>query len=127
LSGYSLAWHNKSKHSNVMIDSGEQANVIDYGIDTENISVNLLASKDLPDVDNFSKGHFLTNETGVIDFGNECSNTFFHHEFMSEMPGGGASALVKRSLTGSELTFCQVHPSEVSFHMFASKFVHDLS
>ncbi len=98
-----------------MIDPDEQANVIDYGIDTENISANLLASEDLPDVDN------------VMEFGNECSNTFFHHEFTSEMPGGGATALVKRSLTGSELSFCQVHPSEVSFHMFASKFVHDLS
>jgi hypothetical protein len=110
-----------------MIDPNEQANVIDYGIDTENISANLLASEDLPDVDNFSKGHFLTNDRGVMEFGNECSNTFFHHEFTSEMPGGGATALVKRSLTGSELSFCQVHPSDVSFHMSASKFVHDLS
>jgi len=97
LSDYSLEWHNKSKHSNVTIDPDEQANVLDYGIDTENISANLLASEDLPDIDNFSKGHFLTNDRGIMEFENECSNTFFHHDFTSEMPGGGATALMKRS------------------------------
>jgi hypothetical protein len=52
-----------------------------------------------------------------MDFGNDKGNNFVHHEFITEKLGGGASALVKRSLTGSNVSLCQINPEDVSFNM----------
>ncbi len=41
LSGYHVAWHNKSKHLNSLLDAGHQANAVEYGIDNDRTSQSL--------------------------------------------------------------------------------------
>jgi len=62
-----------------------------------------------------------------IDFGNDGSNFFFHDEKSGSGPGGGAAAIVKHSLTRSDVTMGNVHPTDVSFHMSTAQFVQDLT
>jgi hypothetical protein len=69
----------------------------------------------------------LLNLLSSLSFGKPSSDFFFKHDIQNAIGGGGASAVVTRAITGTDVSPTVVHPKDVNFHVSICKFVRLLS